>query len=194
MLEIWWSSSTWGFDPQVDETNQSNYFFKPSSIKVAFCRWKGYHVHIMKIVLTQRVRGVGDAHDVVNVADGYALNFLIRTKKAISATPAQQRIAQSRKEKFIAEKKVQEKLLEQNIATLSDARISIIVPTNEKGHLYEAVGVSEILSAILEQAKVTLPKDMIKLEHPIKEVGTYDVPVSHGELFGKFSIIVEAQQ
>lgn len=148
----------------------------------------------MKIVLTQRVKGVGDTNDVVNVADGYALNFLIRTKKAISATQAQQRIAGMRQEKLVAEKKIQEKLLEQNIATLSEARISIAVPANEKGHLYEAVDVTEILSAIKEQAKVLLPKDMIKLEQPIKELGTYDVPVSHGKLFGKFSIIVELKQ
>ena len=148
----------------------------------------------MKIVLTQSVKGVGDTHDVVHVADGYALNFLIRTGKAISATQTQQRIAKIRKEKLVVERKVQEKLLEQNIATLSDARISIVVSVNEKGHLYEAVGVSEILSAIKEQVSVSLPKDMIKLEHPIKEIGTYDIPISHGELFGKFSIIVEAKQ
>ncbi len=148
----------------------------------------------MKIVLTQRVKGVGDTHDVVSVADGYALNFLIRTGKAISATQVQQHIAKTRKEKLIVEREVQEKLLEQNIATLSATRISIAVSVNEKGHLYEAVGISEILSAIKEQANVSLPKDMMKLEHPIKEIGTYDVPVSHGELFGKFSIIVEAKQ
>jgi len=147
----------------------------------------------MKVILTQRIHGVGDTHDVVTVADGYALNFLIRTGKAVSATPSQERIANTRKEKLVADKKVQEKLLEQNIATLCDARVTIAVPVNEKGHLYEAVGVKEILSAIAEQTKVSLPKDMIKLEYPIKEVGTFDIPVSHGELFGKFSIIVEAK-
>lgn len=148
----------------------------------------------MKVVLTQNIRGVGDMHDVVTVADGYALNFLIRTGKAVSATPSQERIANTRKEKLVEDKKIQKKLLEQNIVTLSDAHITIAVSVNEKGHLYEAVGVKEILLAITEQTKVSLPKDMIKLEHPIKEVGTYDVPVSHGELFGKFSIVVEAQQ
>ncbi len=148
----------------------------------------------MEVILIQRVRGVGDTHDVVTVADGYGLNFLIRTGKAIPATQSQQRVAHMHKEKLLTDKKVQEKLLEQNIATLSEARIIISVPANEKGHLYEAVGVSEILSAISEQAKVSLPKDMIKLEHPIKEVGTYDVPVAHGEMFGKFSIVIEPRQ
>ncbi len=147
----------------------------------------------MKVILKQRIRGIGDTHDVVTVADGYALNFLIRTGKAVSATPAQERIANTRKEKLVADRKIQEKLLEQNIATLSDAHISIVVSVNEKGHLYEAVGVTEILSAVAEQTKVSLPKDMIKLERPIKEVGTYDIPVSHGELFGKFSIAIEAK-
>ena len=148
----------------------------------------------MKVILTQRVRGVGDIHDVVTVTDGYGLNFLIRNGKAISATQSQQRIANMHREKLLNDREVQEKLLEQNISTLSEARITIAVPVNEKNHLYEAVGVPEILSAISEQAKVLLPKDMIKLEYPIKEVGTYDIPLTHGKLFGKFSITVEPCQ
>lgn len=147
----------------------------------------------MKVILTRNVRGVGDTHDMVTVSDGYALNFLIRTGKAISATVAEQRVAKTRKEKFLIEKKVQEKLLEQNITTLSDAHITITASANEKGHLYEAVGISEILSAINEQTKVVLPKDILKIEHPIKEIGSYEISVSHGELSKKFSIIVEAE-
>ncbi len=148
----------------------------------------------MKVILTQCVQGIGDTHDIVTVSDGYGLNFLIRNGKAISATQSQQRVAHMHKEKLLNDKGVQEKLLEQNITTLSEARITIAVPVNEKNHLYEAVGVPEILSAIFKQTKVSLPKDMIKLEHPIKEVGTYDIPITHGKLFGKFSIIVESRQ
>lgn len=148
----------------------------------------------MKIILTQHIKGVGDTHDMVTVSDGYGLNFLIRTGKAISATSSHQHVANMRKEKLLTDKKIQEKLLEQNIATLFKAHITIAVLVNEKGHLYEAVGISEILSAVSEQVNVSLPKEMIKLEHPIKEIGTYDVPITYGKLFGKFSIIIKQQK
>ena len=44
-----------------------------------------------------------------------------------------------------------------------------------------------------ERAHIDLPEDAIKLEKPIKELGTFDIPVATGETFGKFSIIIEAE-
>ncbi len=147
----------------------------------------------MKVILTKKVNGVGNIHDTVNVSDGYALNFLIRKGVAISATPVAQRLAKARKEKLIAEKGVQEQLFAQNIATLAEANIVITAKANEKNHLYDAVGIPEILSALEKQLNITFPKDTIKLEQPIKEIGKYDISISHEKYFGKFSITVEQE-
>lgn len=147
----------------------------------------------MKVILTKKVNGVGNIHDVVNVSDGYALNFLIRKGVAISATPAAQRLAKVRKEKLLAEKGIQEQLLAQNIATIAEANIVITAKVNEKNHLYDAVGIPEISLALEKQLNITFPKDTIKLEQPIKETGTYDIAVSHEKYFGKFSITVEQE-
>ena len=64
---------------------------------------------------------------------------------------------------------------------------------NEKGHLYDAVGEADISKAVKEQARIDLPEDVIKLEKPIKELGTFDVPVASSDTFGKFSITIEAE-
>lgn len=148
----------------------------------------------MKVVLVKNVSNIGRAHDVVDVADGHAANFLIPQKLAISATPSAIRNAHMRKAKVDADHKVQEQLVIQNLETLAQARVVITMKANDKGHLYDAVGVEEIASAIKEQAQVELPGDTIRLEHPLKEVGTFEIPVAHGAHFGKFSIIVEAQE
>ncbi len=147
----------------------------------------------MKVILTKKVNGVGNIHDTVNVSDGYALNFLIRKGVAISATPVAQRLANERKEKLSTEKEVQEQLFAQNIATVAEANVVITAKVNEKNHLYDAVGIPEILSALEKQLNITFPKDTIKLEQPIKEIGTYDISVSHEKYFGKFSITVEKE-
>jgi ribosomal protein L9 len=103
------------------------------------------------------------------------------------------------KEAALRQKKVADRaavdvaLLMQNIASLAEARIVIKTKVNEKGHLYNAIGASEISAAAKEQARIDLPEEVIKLEKPIKAVGTFDVPVSSGETFGKFLITVEAE-
>ncbi len=147
----------------------------------------------MKVILKKDVRDMGRVNDTVEVKDGHALNFLIPKKLAVLATPAAVRNADMYKKKTDADRAVQEQLIAQNLKTLSETRIVITMKANEKGHLYDAVSIPEISSAIKEQAKVELPEDTIRLENPIKEIGTFDVPVSYGDNFGKFSIVIEAE-
>jgi|SRR3989338_462326 len=147
----------------------------------------------MKVILTKDVKGVGRVHEAVTTADGYALNYLIPGKFAIPATPTSMKEAESRLKQVIERKEVDAKLLAQNIASLAESRIVIKVKANEKGHLYDAVGKPELSRAAKEQAHVDLPEDAIQLEKPIKELGTFEIPVSTADTVGKFSIIIEAE-
>src|SRR3989344_4416738 len=144
----------------------------------------------MKVVLTRDVKGMGRAHEAVETKDGYALNFLIPQKLAIPATPSAMRDAERCLKRVGERKELDVKLLEQNIAALAEAHITIVMKANEKGHLYEAIAASEISHAVKEQARIDLPEEAIKLEKPIKELGTYRVPVSAADAFGEFSIEV----
>ena len=147
----------------------------------------------MKVILTKDTKDMGRAYDTINVSDGHGLNFLIPKKMAIPATPAAIKEAELRKRQMAAKHEIDTKLLTENLNTLSEKRIVIKMKVNEKGHLYDAVGEPEIRTAVQEQARIELPEGVIRLEKPIKEVGTFDVPVSAGKDFGKFSIIVEAE-
>lgn len=147
----------------------------------------------MKVILIKDVKGMGRAHDEVVTADGYALNYLIPQRYAIAATPVARKEAETRRKQVVDRSALDNALLEQNIASLADARIVIKMKANEKGHLYDAVGEPEIMSAAKEQAHVDLAEGVIRLEKPIKELGTFDVPVAFGDTFGKFSITVEAE-
>ena len=147
----------------------------------------------MKVILIKDVKGMGRAHTEVEVSDGYALNYLIPKKVAISATEVAKKEAETRRKQVVDTKAVDAALLTQNIAALAEARIVITVKANEKGHLYDAVGELDILKAAKEQVHVDLPEGIIKLEKPIKELGTFDIPVASGDTFGKFSVTIEAQ-
>ncbi|MDB5244719.1 MAG: ribosomal protein [Parcubacteria group bacterium] len=147
----------------------------------------------MKVILIKDVKGLGRSHDEVVTADGYALNFLIPQKLAISATLVAVKEAETRRKQVVDQGALDAALLLQNIASLADAKVTIVMKANEKGHLYDAVGETDISKAVKEQTQIDLPAAVIKLEKPIKELGTFDVPVASGETFGKFSIVIEAE-
>lgn len=147
----------------------------------------------MQVILLKDVKGVGRAHEAVALSDGYALNFLIPKKLAILATPAATKEAETRRKQVQDRAALDTALIAQNIAALASASITLKMKANEKGHLYDAVGEPEIVAAAKEQARIDIPAGAIKLEKPIKELGAFDVPLSIGDLFGKFSVIIEAE-
>ena len=141
----------------------------------------------MKVVLIKDVRDTGRAHSVVEVADGHALNFLIPRKLAIPATPANLKHAHMRQQHATEKRELDTKLISERLTALSEEKVTIVKKANDKGHLYDGVGADEIASA------AQLPEEAIKLEKPIKEVGTHEIPVAIGTDFGKITIEIVAE-
>ncbi|OIO51503.1 50S ribosomal protein L9 [Candidatus Kaiserbacteria bacterium CG_4_9_14_3_um_filter_50_16] len=147
----------------------------------------------MKVILTKDVKGIGRTHNAITVADGYALNYLIPGKLAIPATSQALQEAELRRKQITDRSALSASILAQNMTALTETHIVIKAKANEKGHLYDAVGESEIKKAAQEQAHIDLPDDVIKLEKPFKELGTFDIPIATADTFGKFSITIEAE-
>ena len=141
----------------------------------------------MKVVLLKDVRKLGRAHSVVDVADGHAVNYLFPAKMAVAATASAVKRA-SHKEVSAGEKRSMEaSLIKQTIAGLAEGKVTVIKKANEQGHLYDAVDARDIGEA------AGLPAEVIALEKPIKELGTFTVPVSNGEDFGSIQVEVVAE-
>lgn len=147
----------------------------------------------MKVILIKDVKGMGRAHEAVETSDGHALNYLIPKKLAVAATAAALKEAEARRARLAKQSEISAQLLLQNLASLAEARVVIKAKANEKEHLYDAIGAPEIVAAVKEQTRIDIPEEAVKLEKPIKELGTFDVPVASGENFGKFSITIEAE-
>jgi large subunit ribosomal protein L9 len=147
----------------------------------------------MKVILTKDVKGIGRKHETVVTADGYALNYLIPGKFAVAATMGATNGAAVHLKKAADRKEIDAKLLEQNMVSLAEAKIVIKAKANEKGHLYDGIGKSELADAVKQQSRIDLPEDAIKLEKPIKELGAFEIALSIGEIFGKFSVTIEAE-
>jgi large subunit ribosomal protein L9 len=131
----------------------------------------------MKVILKSDVESLGKAGEVVNVRDGYARNFLIPQDLAAEATTKNVRVLEHQK-RLIADKLRKEKLEFEALATrINEASITIPVQVGEEGKLFGSVTNKDIAEALAKEG-IEVDKRKIKLDDPIKEVGSFTVPIA----------------
>ncbi len=148
----------------------------------------------MKIILLENVEKLGNKGDIVEVADGYARNYLIPRKLAVAATPsnlraweAQQRLLKSKEEKLKAKA---EKLARR----INKTTVTIPVKVGEEGKLFGAVSSIDILNALREKG-IEIEKGMIMLDEPIRETGSFKVEIRlHPEVHAHLRVVVEPKE
>lgn len=131
----------------------------------------------MKLILTADVQDLGKRGDVVDVAEGYARNFLLPRSKAIKANEGALKQAESIREARIeAEKRAKETA--ENIATqLVGSRVVIAAQAGDEGQLYGSVGVSDVVQGIQRFTGIELQRSNIELSEPIKAIGLHEIQV-----------------
>jgi len=131
----------------------------------------------MKIILQQDVAKVGKEGEVVNVADGYARNYLFPRNLAVAASGGALKIHRVR---VAQEEKRTEQLkakADQDAATLTDKTVTIPARAGESDRLYGSITSQDIADAIKSSLNVTVDKRKVNLTDPIKALGTFTVPV-----------------
>lgn len=130
----------------------------------------------MKVVLKEPVSGLGKMGQVVDVADGYARNFLVPKGLAEVATPGVLKDWEMKKH-VIEKREAQEKATAEELAaSLNGKEINIEAKAGEGGRLYGSVTSKEIAAAIEEQLKAEVDKKKIEME-AIKEIGAHPVTI-----------------
>lgn len=141
----------------------------------------------MQVVLTKDVKGTGRANEVVQVKDGFALNFLIARKLAVPASANSLKQAELRAKQAGAKRELDAKMIGERLVALAEEKIVFVKKANEQGHLYDAVDAAEIAE------KAGIPEDAVRIERPFKDLGVHEVPVAFGEQFGKLTIEVKGE-
>jgi large subunit ribosomal protein L9 len=141
----------------------------------------------MKVILREDVEKVGLRGEVVDVARGYARNFLLPRKLAEPATPA--RVAelekvQVRRAKHEAQTFEQAQDISQRLA---QTELRFDVKAGETGVLFGSVTPTDIADSLWERHKIRVDRRRIELSEPIKRIGRYDVPI---ELFQDVTVQV----
>jgi len=131
----------------------------------------------MKLILTADVDPLGKRGDVVDVADGYARNFLLPRRKAIKANDGALSQAEAiREARLEAERRAKETA--ENIATqLVGSRVVLAAQAGDEGQLYGSVGVGDIVEGIHRFTGIELERSQIEIGSPIKAIGLHEIQI-----------------
>jgi large subunit ribosomal protein L9 len=132
---------------------------------------------MVTLILRSDVDNVGKKGDVVDVADGFARNFLMAKGLAIKATPgAISQATGMRRARAVKDARDRESA-EQVARVLVTKVIRITGRAGPEGRLFGSVTTADLVAAVQDQAGVTLERKRVHLEEPIKALGTHEVPV-----------------
>ena len=148
----------------------------------------------MRVVLRDEVPSLGRRGDICEVADGYAQNYLIPKGLAIRANRGSEREAEAmRRRREIADAAVLSEAREM-AERLAGCNIRVVARAGEAGRLYGSVNAVNLAAAIAEQERVVLQPEMLEIPEPIKEIGSYVVPVKpHPEVDAEVNVEVIAE-
>lgn len=146
---------------------------------------------MMKVILTQDVKGQGKKGEMIEVSDGYGRNFLLAKKLAVTATAEnvntmkQQDKAKKARE---AEEKAQAQAVSKEMESLT---VKISAKAGNGGRLFGAITTKEISEELKKQHNIEVAKAKIVMEDAIKSCGTYQLKCKLGyEVVGTLNVMV----
>ncbi len=131
----------------------------------------------MRLILTSDVQELGKRGDVVDVAEGYARNYLLPRKKAVKAHEAALAQAEAVREARIeAELKAKEEA--ERLATqLVGSRVVIAAQAGDEGQLYGSISPADVVEGVRRFTGIELERDTLEIPKPIKAIGLHEINI-----------------
>jgi large subunit ribosomal protein L9 len=131
---------------------------------------------LMKVILTEEIRGLGTRGDIVTVKDGYARNYLLPKNLAREATAGNLKSVEQDRKKWAVLANQEKEAAQKAAQSVEGMKITVQKRVGDGGHLFGSVTANEIADA-LEAKGINVDKRRIELAHSIKSVGVHDVDV-----------------
>jgi large subunit ribosomal protein L9 len=145
----------------------------------------------MQVILKQDVDKIGRRGEIIDVSRGYVRNFLVPRGLAEMATPGKlEEVRHEMEEAEERDRRMAERASE--IAEiLNKSVITIEARTGEDERLFGSVTAANIASAIERARDVRIDRRRVRLDEPIKSLGTHQVPIQvHGDIEASVKVIV----
>lgn len=147
----------------------------------------------MKILLRADVDNLGKKGDLVEVADGYARNYLVPRGLALQASRGAQKQADAMRRNREARDRREREAAEALAAQFNGRTVSVKARAGGEGRLFGSVTNGDIAEAIERQTGAEIDRRKIELVEPIKELGGFDLQVRlHADVDASIHVEVEA--
>jgi large subunit ribosomal protein L9 len=131
----------------------------------------------MKVILQKPVEKLGDPGDVVEVAAGYARNYLVPHGLAVRAEKGALKHAENLKRAHVSRQSKEKVEFEALASTLIASKVTIAARAGEEGKLFGSVTAADVAGAIAAQTGIEVDRKDVHLDEPIRSLGTHDVRV-----------------
>jgi large subunit ribosomal protein L9 len=146
----------------------------------------------MKVILLRDIARLGQRGEVKEVAEGYAMNVLIKKGDALYATPGELAKWKSQQDAKLHKKEIATSTFAQLIDTLRKSNIVITgKKADQKGQLFASIKEVDVAHAIYEVAKISVDPKQIIIASPIKSLGKYEVSIKQGEKKERITIEIK---
>ncbi|MEJ7605025.1 MAG: 50S ribosomal protein L9 [Bryobacteraceae bacterium] len=148
----------------------------------------------MQVILREDIEKLGARGQVINVASGFARNYLLPNRLAVAATDSNKKIVEQERDAYLRkEAKAQGEAADLG-KLLANISLSFTQKAGEEGHLFGSVTSKDIAEA-LEKQNFTIDRRKIQLDDPIKQVGEYKIPIRlHRDVTTEITVTVNADQ
>lgn len=148
----------------------------------------------MKVILKEDVKSLGKKGEIVNVNDGYARNFILKTNKGVEATAKNLNDLKLKKANDEKLEKEQYEAAKELGAKLEAGKITVSIKTGEGGKAFGSVSSKEIAAEVKVQLELEVDKKKIVLKEPLKSLGTFKVPVKlHPKVTAELTVDVKEE-
>lgn len=145
----------------------------------------------MKVILKRNVDKLGQAGDVVDVADGYGNNYLMPRGLAMRATNGAMRDAEAMRQARIKREERSQAEAQETRSRLESSTVTIRAKAGGDGTLYGSVSNRDVAAAIAEQLGVKIDRKRMPMERPLKRTGYHTVNVKlHPEVSADVAVEV----
>jgi large subunit ribosomal protein L9 len=144
----------------------------------------------MEVILREDVSNLGSRGEVVKVAPGYARNFLIPKKLAVTATESNKKIVEQERQSHLRKEAKAQGEAQDLAKLMTGVSVTISQKAGENDQLFGSVTSKDVADALAAKG-FTIDRRKIQLDEPIKSLGEFKVPVKlHKDVTAEVTVVV----
>ena len=149
----------------------------------------------MEVILKKTFSKLGTEGDIVNVADGYARNYLIPTQIAVRSTERNRRMLEHEKKVLASLADKTRDAAEELARRIAEVTCTLKRRAGENDRLFGSVTSADIIAALVIELSVKIDRRDVQLQEPIKDLGIFTVPIQlHPDVTSDLKVVVVREE